>query len=133
VAFGWNDRITILDLDCMRRLSRYQRINVDARSPDEVLLELHEKEDDILVDCIKRISDVTFASSDTVEILGHTRDGECDYEVDGFFGKSSLEMAYACPLAKPGGADASRCDSRQKPDLDIEKERKFTVGTWGSS
>jgi len=117
VAFGWNDRITILDLDCMRRLSRYQRINVDARSPDEVLLELHEKEDDILVDCIKRISDVTFASSDTVEILGHTRDGECDYEVDGFFGKSSLEMAYACPLAKPGGADASRCDSRQKPDL----------------
>jgi hypothetical protein len=131
VAFGWNDRITVLDLDCMRKLSRYQRINVDARSPDEVLLEPHEKEDDILADCIQRISDVTFARSDTVEILGHTRDGKCDYEVDGFFGKSSLKTAYVGPAAKPG--DAPRCDSTEKPELDIEIERKFTVGTWGGA
>jgi len=131
VAFGWNDRITVLDLDCMRKLSRYQRINVDARSPDEVLLEPHEKEDDILADCIQRISDVTFARSDTVEILGHTRDGKCDYEVDGFFGKSSLKTAYVGPAAKPG--DAPRCDSTEKPELDIEIERKFIVGTWGGA
>jgi hypothetical protein len=131
VAFGWNDKITILDIDCMRRLSRYQRINLNARSPDEVLLEPLKNEDDILSDCIERISDVTFARRDTVEILGHTRDGTCDYEVDGFFGKSSLETAYVGRAADPDHADTPRCDNTEEPELDIEKERKFTVGTWG--
>jgi len=126
VAFGWNDRITILDMDCMRRLGRYQRINVDARSPDKVFLGQTEKDGDILADCIKRITDVTFARFDSLEILGHTTDGRCDNEVDGFFGKSSLETAY-------GGGDAPACDDADQPKPDFEQERKFTVGSWGGA
>ncbi|MEZ5777109.1 MAG: hypothetical protein R3E44_01975 [Paracoccaceae bacterium] len=118
-AFGWNDKITILDMDCMRRLSRYQRVNVDARRPEEVLLEQDATERDILLDCIERIADVTFVNPETLEIVGHTKDGRCDYERDGFFAKSSLEKACG---TRPSGAD--------KPVLDAGHERKFTVGAW---
>ena len=38
VAFGWNDKIAILDLECLRKMVVYQRINVDARKPEDVLL-----------------------------------------------------------------------------------------------
>ncbi len=124
VAFGWNDKITILDMDCMRRLGRYQRINVNARSPDEVFPKTTETGADILADCIERISDVTFARFDTLEILGHTRNGRCDYEVGGFFGKESFEAAY-------GGTGG--CENGTKPAPDFDSERKFTVGSWGGA
>ncbi len=123
-AFGWNDRITILDMDCMRRLSRYQRINVEARRPEDVFLDTDEPEDDFLADCIEKISDVTFVRAGSLDFLGHTSNGTCDYEVDGFFGKSSLPAAYS---------DGDTCETGEKPTLDVAHERTFTVGAWGDA
>src|SRR5690606_24042576 len=39
VAFGWNDRIAILDLECMRKMSIYKKVNLRARRPEDVLLQ----------------------------------------------------------------------------------------------
>lgn len=130
-AFGWNDKITILDLQCMRRMSVYRRINLNAKRPEDVLLEAGDTKDDIILDCINRISDVTFVHPESLKVMGHTRNGKCDYEVAGFFEKSAIAVEYdAAITATPGPACADvRGDS--KPVLDFDYERKFTVGSWG--
>lgn len=130
VAFGWNDRITILDLACMRQISVYKKINVGARRPEDVLKVTDVSEDDIILDCIRRISDVTFVDAETLQIMGHTRNGKCDYEVAGFFAKSSIEVKYVAPRDEKHDSVSSKVWSTDKPVLDIENERKFTIGSW---
>ncbi|WP_146188913.1 ATP-binding protein [Albidovulum aquaemixtae] len=130
-AFGWNDKLTVLDVDCMRSLTRYRSVNIDAKGPDEVLMETDEAKSDILADCIEKITDVTFLDQRTLEVLGHTRDGKCDYEVDGFFAKNSLPCAHVSPTAGGDGDEDSARLGGTKLELDAERERKFTVGAWG--
>lgn len=118
VAFGWNDRITILDLDCMRRMNVYRRINLGAKKSEDILLAADPASGDVVLDCIKKIRDVTFVDPVSLEILGHTRDGRCDYEKAGFFERSSIEVEHVMPPA-------------ERPVLDFDYERTFTVGSWG--
>lgn len=129
-AFGWNDKLTVLDKDCMRRLAQYRSINIDAKRPEDVLVKTRGAENDFLADTIRKIADVTFVDPKTLKIMGHTSDGSCDYEVDGFFAKSSLECAYA---SSPADAAPATCWNRgEEPVFDTERERKFTIGSWGS-
>ncbi len=90
VAFGWNGQLTVLDMDCMRRLGRYRKINVEAQRPEDVFLTHDGDEDDILADCIDKIPDVTFADPKTLKVLGRTHAGKRVYEVKGFFAKAGL-------------------------------------------
>ena len=131
-AFGWNDKLTVLDMNCMRSLTRYRSINIDAKKPDDVLVETAEAKGDILADCIAKIPEVTFVDPRTLKVVGHTRDGKCDYEVDGFFARSSLGCAYTGLPADAAEGAKALCGSGDEPTLDVESERKFTVGSWGT-
>ena len=128
VAFGWNDRITILDVECMRRMVVYRRINVQAKRPEDVLLPTDDTSDDIILDCIRKISDVTFVDPAPMTITGHTQDGRCDYEAADFFRRSGIAVEYAAPGP---GAPASADRGSSAPLPDFAYERKFTVGSWG--
>ena len=122
VAFGWNGQLTVLDMDCMRRLGRYRKINVEAQRPEDVFLTHDGDEDDILADCIDKIPDVTFADPKTLKVLGQTHAGKRVYEVKGFFAKAGLgDVAGAESSAEPG----------KPPKLDVTHEKQFTVGVWG--
>lgn len=118
VAFGWNDKITVLDPECMRLLNSYQRVNVAATCPEDVLLDTADSNDDFLADCINRIADVTFLDPKTLEVLGHTRDGVVAYESDGFFTKSVI---LPIPASAPNAL---------KPIINVPKEQRFIVGSW---
>lgn len=131
VAFGWNDRITILDLACLRRMSVYRQINLNAKRPEDVLLKTSDVPDDIVLDCIEKIKDVTFVDPETLEVLGHTRDGKCDFEKPGFFERWSIAVDHAAPTAGASGPAAPDMRNAAKPVLDYAYERTFTVGSWG--
>ncbi len=121
-AFGWNGQLTVLAMDCMRRLGRYRRINVDARQPEDVYLAGDGAEDDMLADCIEKIPDVTFADPKTLKVLGRTHAGRRVYEVNDFFAKSGLEE-----VALADGA----AETDMPPKVDAKHEMQFTVGDWG--
>jgi len=131
VAFGWNGKLTVLDVDCIRRLNRYQKINIDAQKPEDVLQKPSGPDDDILVDCIEKIPDVTFADPETLQILGRTQDGDCIYEVDAFFKNSALEKAFK-KSSSPHKFHQSENDNSEagRAMLDFDHEKKFTVGVW---
>jgi hypothetical protein len=120
VAFGWNDRITILDPDCLRQMNRYRHVNVEARRPQDVLLDTANSAEDIILDCIATVSEVTFLDPATLTVVGHTKDGKADLDVDGFLARSSIALEVA------GGASSASAG----PSIDVEYERRFTVGAW---
>lgn len=128
-AFGWNGRLNVLDIDCMRLLNRYRRINIDARRPEDVFeiptgAEDAGTADDILADCIRKIPEVAFIDPKTLKVLGRTHGGVKIEEDDAFFEKAKLAAAVR-----------SDGDGNEQPDtatLDADHEKKFTVGDWGA-
>jgi hypothetical protein len=120
-AFGWNGKLIVLDMDCMRRLDRYRRINIEARRPEEVFLISEDTGDDILTDCIGKIAEVTFVDPKSLKIVGQTHDGKCTWQDDAFFAKAGLADAIG---TEEGSGDVP-------VPLDVETEKQFTVGVWG--
>jgi hypothetical protein len=130
VAFGWNDKIAILDLECLRKMVVYQRINVDARKPEDVLLRTESPSNDIVLECIRRISDVTFVDPGTLEVVGHTKNGKCDYEVFDFFRKLSIVVEYTSEYSEILCLAESENRSAFASALNFDYEKTFTVGSW---
>ncbi|MEY8831520.1 hypothetical protein AB9K34_24410 [Sedimentitalea sp. XS_ASV28] len=130
-AFGWNDSITILDPDCMRSMGRYHNINIEARSPEEVLLPGDPPGEDILRDCMMRVANVTFADQISLEIGAQTRDGTCAYAREGFLEELSLGGICKRLAERAGRGTAIPSDPDSATPVDIEADRKFTVGAWG--
>ena len=132
VAFGWNGEINILDMECIRRLTPYRRVNVDATRPEDVYLEALGEEGDLLATFIEKIPNVSFFDPSSLKLRAHIHDGECTMEADGFLRKNGLEItcdgAGADSLTNSGENDQQK---NTKPN--IEQEKKFTVGVWGDA
>jgi hypothetical protein len=120
VAFGWNDRITILDPDTLRNMNRYQHLNVAARRPEDVLLDPPEDGDDILRDCIQQISQVTILDPATLTVAAQTENGVPVYDRGGVL--AALSVA---PKGAPTPAGTA------PPTIDYDTERLHTLGAWG--
>lgn len=118
-AFGWNGQLTVLDPECIRNLSRYARINVEATRPEEVYLEAPAAGEDILATFIGLIPKVRFVDPRSLKLLAAYDDGACRYAAAGFLKKAGLPGA-------PGGR------AGKAPALgDLGAEKTCTVGDWG--
>lgn len=126
VAFGWNDKITILDKDFMRNINRYQNVNIEARRPEDVLVDAEGKGGDFVADCIEIIPNVTIADGKTLEVQGQTADGHWVYRKKGALDDATLTAGNEADAAKPEMQAAAE-------PVDFAEERKFTVGAWESN
>lgn len=132
VAFGWNGEINILDLECMRRLHRYRRINIDATRPEDVYLEAPGAEDDLMATFIEKIPCVNFVDPASLKLRAQIHDGECIFEVDGFLRENGLETL--CHGVATGSAeDPGNTDRQKGTKPNIRNEKKFTIGVWGDT
>ncbi|MGB5558346.1 MAG: hypothetical protein WBN04_10080 [Paracoccaceae bacterium] len=124
-AFGWNGQLNVLDIDCMRSLNRYQRINIDARRPEDVFEKPTGPEQDFLAECIQKIPDVNFVDPGSLKVLGRTHNGVRVAQSDAFFQNTGLASAVR------SDSSDKRDDPKDHPPLDVAHEKKFTVGDWG--
>jgi hypothetical protein len=126
VAFGWNDKITILDKDFMRNINRYQNVNIEARRPEDVLVDAKDKGGDFVADCIEIIPNVTIADGKTLEVQGQTLDGRWVYRKKGALDEATLTAG--------SDADAAKSEVQVEAEtVDFVQEKKFTVGAWESN
>ncbi|HEY9039677.1 MAG TPA: hypothetical protein VIN05_12140 [Roseovarius sp.] len=129
-AFGWNDSITILDPECLRSMGRYRNINVEARSPEDVLLEDGLSGTDILEDCITKVSNVTFIDPENLDILLQAREGKCVFGKEEFLKDVSLHEFCRRLSERDSRAPKRSQDPSVAEPLEADVERKFTVGSW---
>ncbi|MBK0329665.1 hypothetical protein I5535_20665 [Rhodobacteraceae bacterium F11138] len=130
-AFGWNDSITILDPDCMRSMARYRNVDIEAKTPQTVLLPGDPPGPDILEECLAKVSSVTIADRDTLTVQIQSRAGGCIYAQEDALDRLSLRAACQ-RLAERGGKGAGIFADRDTVEPpDFETERRFSVGQWG--
>jgi len=65
VAFGWNDVLNVLDVNCLLDVERFQRVNLDAKAPDALYEDRTQLEPqrnaEFLKRCIQSFRQVNFA------------------------------------------------------------------------
>ena len=134
IAFGWNNRLIVLDSEVMRKFHQYRSINLKAERPEDVYQDIENSNEDFLTECIEKIKEVTFIDPQNITVIGQTRDGKCTYEVDSFFARQLFKSLPLYMNEKANSPDELK-DGKLgiEPHLDFELERKFTLGQWESN
>ncbi len=135
IAFGWNDRMHILDLKGMLDIDRFRKINIAAGGPDQVYPDAASlapaANTTFLKQCVQRIREVTLADQATGQIYACFIDGRLAWaEPDG------LARALADPDSQAGLAALAPAAGRAPApppdqDLTLARQTAHTLGDWG--
>ena len=140
VAFGSNDSLHVLDVGRMLDVERFRRVNVDARSPEELYPDADllrpERNAGFLRQCVERFPEVDFADQATGRIYLSIVAG-----TPAWSDRDALERATADAETRAGilGTTPSALD-RAMPASDRPRylrepgggQRFDTLGAWGS-
>lgn len=137
-AFGWNDCMTILDVDCMLDIDRYRKVNIEARCPEDV----HESADPgaahdlaFILKCRERIGEIVFADSDSGLIYARLEHGELLWWDEAYLAaldpSSTRRFVLSALGHTPGEVPSGQSGNRTT--IDFLRERQVTVGRWAEA
>jgi len=137
-AFGWNDCMTILDIERMLDIDRYRKVNIDARRPEDVLptAELGAAQNlEFILKCRERIGEIVFADPDTEVIYARLLQGKLVWWDDAYLAKlDSLHSSRVVLDALGHNAGTAPTGSdRDGTPIDFCRERQVTVGRWAEA
>ncbi len=131
-AFGWNNSITIFDLEILQNIVKFREINVDAQSPDQVfkVSKKHQTDKNSFVQrCIDTITEVKFADAESSKVFASFKNGKLQ-----FCDRKLLEAhAQADGLQELiFGIDVQQSDEIRDSKIgsDLLGEKKLTLGRW---
>ncbi|MGZ5079800.1 MAG: hypothetical protein ACXWHZ_09690, partial [Usitatibacter sp.] len=136
VAFGWNDRLTVLDVKCMLDVERYRRVNVGAVGPESLyddpkVLDAANNTA-FLRQAVRQFREVEFAEQGSGRVYLHVVAGNPVWA-----DRAALERAAADPDTRAGimaslpeAFDAASSSIAGERFLE-EAERLHTLGAWG--
>ncbi len=136
VAFGFNGRMNILDLECLLDVERYQHINIEARTPEAIYADASSRRAGrhahFLKQCLRNIAAIDFADYGTGQIYARIVGGKLiawnpdvyrlavrDDDVRAVFEKIAMPP-------KSGSLGMLGNDDRLDP------HRHVTLGQWGT-
>ena len=73
IAYGWNDRMVVLDEEKLHDIDRFRAVNVDATRPEDVLLPSPELT--FFNTCAERFETLTLIDAKTLKVRGQSKDG----------------------------------------------------------
>lgn len=137
-AYGWNERITVLDTSVLMNIDRYRKVNLDAKNPDEVF-----KHEDVLADnntdfvhmCCNEIAEVLFADQRTTRPYAKTIDGKLRWWDQAYIESHDADSDLYVAMRSIGyqGDACGTSFETGTPVVNIDEEKRFTLGDWGSS
>ena len=135
VAFGWNDRVTILDVAKLLDIERYKKIDVEALAPVDVYLDGADDGKgnlDFLLQCARSMPELHFADQHTGRLYGIMAEGEwvmCDAD---YVASADLEAATRIGLEALGWKASNFGPVPVPPQcLDPAASDCNTLGSWG--
>jgi hypothetical protein len=135
VAFGFNGRMNILDLECLLDVERYQHINIEARTPEAIYTDVSSRRagghSQFLKQCLRYIPIIDFADYGTGQIYARIVGGKVTAWNPDVYRlavrddnvRATFEMIARPP--KIGSLGALGDDDRLDP------RRFLTLGQWG--
>lgn len=143
IAFGWNGEMFVLDVKSMLDTVRFRKVNIDAGRPEELYTDAGEQamaaqaNTDFLVQCVRRLREVSFADHETGRIYLRMVSG-----VPVWVDDQALRTAIADPETRaglikvaPGLLDnAWGIQEQQMFIWDVlPADRIHTLGDWGDA
>ena len=135
-AFGWNGSMTVLDVPLLLAIDRFRKVDVEARRAEDVLREPELSKGEraeFVRRCAAKVSELRFADRETAQVYARVVDGKLLWWDRDYLAGESVPEEIGMVLDVLGrdadvdpGADPSPRDV-----VDIERERHFTVGSWG--
>lgn len=129
IALGWNDEMVVYDIEALLNIARFQFVNIEAVSADEVFEDQPRGGDAAFLEsCIERLSMVRFIEPKSGECYAHTHEGAiCLVKGE--------KMAKYKQVIKKALADSSLLVMESEaragvPAFDADKERVCSVGSW---
>ena len=131
-AFGWNDMLNVLDVECLLDIERYRKHDIGAQAPDDLFPDRETldpaRNAGFLRKCLEEFGEVNFAERATGYVYLRVGTGRVEW-VDAQVLEKTLEPASHRALAGilPGIGSADAPAARTfLPD----EEAVHTVGTW---
>ena len=129
-AFGWNNAMTILDVELMCAVERYKKVNVDAATAADVLTDDSAADHSGFIKrCLGTIKQVSFAESESGNIYAQLRDGKMLW-----WNKAAVEQRPDAAFLKTLFAEyAESLDDlpvRSEAIIDAAAEKQYTLGQW---
>jgi len=136
VAFGWNGRMTVLDIKGMIDIERFRKINIRARTPAEIYAGedlAPEANVDFLKRCARWIPTIKFADYDTGEVYARLEHGQWAWIDQKRFRKALKDPDAAAGLM----AVAPRIDGAgpgaPEKRADLARQKIHTLGAWAEA
>ncbi len=132
VAFGSNNSMTILDIEILRNIDRYRQLNIDAKSPEEVLLASANdplKDNEFIARCIDTIKDVKLADATTAQVYASFENGELVFVDSECLGRQKNARNLKSLLSTLGH-DLAGTNADLSGDVSLQNDKKHTLGQW---
>ncbi|OED40941.1 hypothetical protein AB833_10605 [Chromatiales bacterium (ex Bugula neritina AB1)] len=134
-AYGWNNRLTILDVNLMLDIDRYRKVNVDAVRPEDIFSASDQQTSanaEFLLRCIRKIDDVTFADRDTAKIYARFSHGALVEYDKGYMDNLLAENCLVQVFSRCGFIEKAQGVSEiSEQFVSVEEEKHYTLGRWG--
>ena len=125
-AFCKDGHMVILDPEALNNVDRFREVNVEASTPEEVLLDTDKSlEYSFLKQCVKKVNRITLADFDTGKIYGRIERGK-------WLAGDTKKLKANEALFKTMGWDSS-VPAIKNETLDIKSAQRHTLGRWGKS
>ncbi len=127
VALGWNDEMIVYDIEALLQITRFQDINIEAGSPDEIFEDQKDGNDAAFLEaCVKRLSNVRFIEPKSGECYAYVHEGAICLAK----GKAQAKQKQAIKTALKDSALPVMEGEGVDQTLDADKERLCSVGAW---
>ena len=134
-AFGWSGEMNVLDVKCMLNLERYRKININAKSPEEVYPDQsgdgRGKQRGIPDPLVRKFPRVNFADRDTGRIYARFEAGQLQWADPDALASASAdaEVRAALEAVAPDILKAAPCLGAAPESF--EPDHFHTIGRWG--
>jgi hypothetical protein len=141
IAFGWNDRLNVLDVKCLLDVERYRRVDINATGPEflysDASVLLPEHNTGFLRQCVDRFREINFAAQATGRIYVRLVDGKPVWVDRGMLAQASADPDTRAGLLAiaPSIFDATLPPPDRPMHLQqtIGDGRIPTLGRWGGA
>jgi hypothetical protein len=140
VAFGWNDRMTLLDVKCMLDVARYRRVDINATREEALFrdrgLLAPEKNTSFLRECVQRFREFNFADQATGRVYLCLESGSPVWADPEALERAASDTDTRAGLmaTAPGALNRTVVldDRPSCSDELVSTEGLHTVGRWGA-
>lgn len=133
VAFGWNDHMTIINLEKLLDIDRYTSIDIDATRKADLYANgdvINGENCKFMSDCVKRLSDITFIDPDTGKVDAIIKDNQASLLESATPKRRNVLQRLENLLERTDMEIIREKDLRPYHFVDADKGGELTLGTW---